>query len=75
MPGGNGWHFRASEKEVAWASREERLGCLSVAPERDDVLFISGTRDLGTITAVDWLTDRLDGSLPNAPWMLVEAPR
>lgn len=73
--GGNGWHFRASEKEVAWASREERLGCLSVAPERDDVVFISGTRDLGTITAVDWLTARLDRSLPNAPWVLVEAPR
>lgn len=73
--GGKGWHYRAAEHEVAWASREERLGCLSIAPERDDVLFVSGTRDLGTLTAVDWLTGRLDGSLPNAPWVLVAAPR
>jgi len=72
--GGKGWHYRAGENEVAWAAHEERLGCLSVAPERDDVLFVSGTRDLGTIAAVDWLTARLDGVLPNAPWVLVEAP-
>ncbi len=70
-----GWHYRSSEQEVAWASREERLGCLSVAPERDDVLFVSGTRDLGTIAAVDWLTARVDEALPNAPWVLVPAPR
>lgn len=73
--GGKGWHYRAGGNEVAWAALEERLGCLSVAPERDDVLFVSGTRDLGTIAAVDWLTARLDGVLPNAPWVLVEAPR
>ncbi|MGH4013970.1 MAG: hypothetical protein ACRDSL_08605, partial [Pseudonocardiaceae bacterium] len=73
--GGKGWHFRAGENEVAWASREERLGCLSAAPERDDVLFVSGTRDLGTLTAVDWLTARLDGALPDAPWVLVAAAR
>jgi hypothetical protein len=43
--------------------------------ERDDVLFISGTRDLSTIAAVDWLTARLGGTLPDAPWTLVKAPR
>ncbi len=69
--GGKGWHYRAGSTEVAWAAHEERLGCLSVASERDDVLFVSGTRDLGTIAAVDWLTARLDGTLPNAPWVLV----
>jgi len=59
--------------QEGWGRRP--AGCAAVAGQfMDDVLFVSGTRDLGTIAAVDWMTARLDGTLPNAPWVLVKAP-
>jgi hypothetical protein len=69
--GGEGWCLRAGEQTVAAARDHERLGCLATALGREDLLFVCGTRDTGTVLAVEQLVDWLDTGAPECSWTLV----
>lgn len=59
---GLGWRFQAGNETVVKASENEQVGCVSLAVDRDDVLFVVGIRDVGTLAAVEWLTRQVDSS-------------
>lgn len=65
--GGNGWHFHADGDRIAEAENEEQLGSVSVAIARDDVLFVVGTRDAGTVAALRWLRHVRETHVPTSP--------
>ena len=71
--GGVGWHFCAGGERLASAEDEEQLGSISVSAVRDDVLFVVGTRDAGTVAALRWLRYARATSGPDVPWVLVDA--
>jgi len=71
--GGCGWHFRATDDRIAEAENEEQLGSVSTAVARDDVLFVVGTRDAGTVAALRWLRHVRATRVPDVPWVLLDA--
>ncbi len=72
--GGAGWHFRAAGEMVASARDNESVGCLATAVGRDDLLFLCGTRDTGTVIATERLTSWLNDGAPEWSWTLVSQP-
>jgi hypothetical protein len=71
--GGSGWHFHADGDRIAEAEDEEQLGSVSVAIGREDVLFVVGTRDAGTVAALRWLRYARETHVLDVPWVLVDA--
>ena len=71
--GGSGWHFCADGDRIAEAANEEQLGSISVATTHDDVLFVVGTRDAGTVAALRWLRYARQTHIPDVPWVLIDA--
>jgi len=69
--GGEGWHFRVNGQMVAAAREHERLGCVTTALGCSDVVFVCGTRDTGTVLAVEQLVAWLDAGAPERSWVLV----
>ena len=52
---GDGGEVRAEGRRLAAAASDESLGCVSLAAGHDDVVFVFGTRDTGTVRAARWL--------------------
>ncbi|MDQ3675917.1 MAG: hypothetical protein M3401_03790 [Actinomycetota bacterium] len=71
--GGAGWHFSADGHRIAAAEDEEQLGSISASVARDDVLFVVGTRDAGTVAALRWLRYMCGTHAPDVRWVLVDA--
>jgi hypothetical protein len=71
--GGIGWHFHSATSCLAAAEDEEQLGSISTALARDDVLFLVGTRDAGTVAALRWLRHIRRAREPDVDWLLVDA--
>ncbi|MEO7197080.1 MAG: hypothetical protein ABIZ50_01260 [Solirubrobacterales bacterium] len=71
--GGEGWHFQAEGDRIAEAADEEHLGTVSVALARDDVLFVAGIRDAGTVAALNWLRQVDEPRVQDIPWVMIDA--